>query len=127
MAQEPSEPVELAGAALLFKSGYSAKDSASIKQSAEQAQSGMGRINTAMSSPPMRLAALVPWFGTAVSNAQHFSSAGEELVKAAVPVAENFDPNVYRNGAVNLNSRTFRASVHSADSSRKHVTADLRM
>ena len=78
------------------------KDSASIKQSAEQAQSGMGRINTAMSSPPMRLAALVPWFGTAVSNAQHFSSAGEELVTAAVPVAENFDPNVYRNGAVNL-------------------------
>lgn len=94
--------VELAGAASLFKSGYSAKDSASIKQSAEQAQSGMGRINTAMSSPPMRLAALVPWFGTAVSNAQHFSSAGEELVTAAVPVAENFDPNVYRNGAVNL-------------------------
>ena len=94
--------VELAGSASLFKSASSTKDAAEIKQSAQQAESGMSRINTAMSSPPMRLAALVPWFGAAVSNAQHFSSAGEQVVTAAVPVAENFDPNVYRNGTINL-------------------------
>ena len=94
--------VELAGAASMFKSASSTKDAAEIKQSARQAESGMSRINTAMSSPPMRLAALVPWFGAAVSNAQHFSSAGEQVVTAAVPVAENFDPNVYRNGTINL-------------------------
>lgn len=93
---------QLAGAASLFKTGYAEKDAAAIKQAGEQAGSGMGQINTAISSPPMRLAAFVPWLGSAVSNLQHVVAAGDEVVQAAVPLTQSFDPNIYSNGSVNL-------------------------
>lgn len=93
---------QLAGAASLFKSGYSGKDAAAIKQAGAQAAAGMARIDTAISSPPMRIAAFIPWVGAAVGNTQHFVSAGNEVVQASVPITESFDPNMYSNGAVNL-------------------------
>lgn len=93
---------QLAGAASLFKSGYATKDAAAIKQAGSQAASGMARIDTAMSSPPIRIAAFIPWVGAAVSNTQQFVGAGNDVVQAAVPITETFDPQIYRDGAVNL-------------------------
>lgn len=93
---------QLVGAASLFKSGYATKDAASIREAGSQAGAGMDRINAAISSPPMRIAAFVPWVGAAVGNAQHFVSAGNDVVQAAVPITQTFDPNIYSNGAVNL-------------------------
>lgn len=92
----------LRSAASNLKSGYAAKDASAIANAAEQADTGMNRINTAMWSIPVRLASTVPWYGTTVSNAQQLTAAGQQVVHAIVPVAQNFDPNLYHDGSINL-------------------------
>lgn len=94
--------VELVGAASLFKSGYADKNATAVADAGEQAGSGMNRINTAISSPPVQLATHIPWIGAAIENSIHTTNAANNVVQAAVPLAQNFDPNIYRDGQINL-------------------------
>lgn len=94
--------LQLRSAASELKSGYANKDAAEIANAAQQADTGMSRINTAMWSIPLRLASTVPWYGTTISNVQHLSSAGAQVTSAMVPVAQKFDPNLYHDGTINL-------------------------
>ena len=83
---------------------YHDGDSEQLQSSVADLNAAVQRMNGAISSAPISLATQLPWVGTTISDVQLFTRAGAQGAEAANAIVGDVGPDLYRDGAVNLES-----------------------
>ncbi len=77
-------------------------DSQRMQGAVAQLQGAVDQVNTAVWSPPVRIASYVPYVGRSVRDAQYFSDAGVSAVGIAEQLAPAYQADVFANQTINL-------------------------
>lgn len=94
--------LEMRSAANQAKDGLTSNNSDDLTAGATGINSGMGKINRAVSSLPLRAAGKLPWIGTSIEDAQLMTQAGYTMTQAGIPVAQSMTGGIYSGRTINL-------------------------